>query len=171
MVFFYRQIDSLPKEEAKIPDDLRVRVRRPASYVEGMSEMNLGRWMKELYSRQTFRSKGLLRTFKEFDLMRGDKILCKALLISKIPEYEFLPSDGVHLCYCETASDERGKGYYPMLLRHIRARYPRKDLHVIVYEDNTASIKGIEKAGFIRYAEGRKTSDGRFVITTRYFPE
>lgn len=100
--------------------------------------------------------------------MRGDKILCKALLMSKIPEYEFLPDDGIHICYCETASDERGKGFYPMLLRYIRARYPRKDLYMTVYEDNVASIKGIEKAGFVRYAEGQKNSERHFVITRRY---
>ena len=130
-------------------------------------------YQSELFSNRLSKKYRLLRKWA-----RKERVTCFRLYDRDIPEiplacdlYEFLPSDGVHLCYCETASDERGKGYYPMLLRHIRARYPRKDLQMIVYEDNTASIKGIEKAGFIRYAEGRKTSDGRFVITTRYFPE
>jgi RimJ/RimL family protein N-acetyltransferase len=35
---------------------------------------------------------------------------------------------------------------------------------MIVEENNEASIRGIEKAGFVRYAFGRKTKSGVIVI-------
>ena len=76
---------------------------------------------------------------------------------------KFLPLKGVHLCYCETIEKERGHGYYPLLLKYIQSDV-KKSLYMVVKESNTASIKGIEKAGFVKYASGRKLTNGHFVI-------
>mgnify|MGYP003506880896 CR=1 FL=1 len=39
---------------------------------------------------------------------------------------------------------------------------------MIVDDKNTASIKVIEKAGFIKYAEGVKRNNGTFIIINQH---
>lgn len=57
---------------------------------------------------------------------------------------------------CYTAAGYRGRGLYPQVLRHIAndlvSRKPGGRVFVLVAPENTASIRGIEKAGFTRIA-------------------
>ncbi len=128
-----------------------------------MSIMQMGRMKYFYYQLMTFIYRGFKRVFKEYDVVIDNTIVSKAVLISKVPVYKFLPKNGIHICYCETVPEARGKGYYPLLLKYIQNDMLNQDFYMIVDEDNISSIKGIEKAGFIRYANGQKTLDGRFV--------
>ena len=125
--------------------------------------MQMGRMKYFYYQLMTFIYRGFKRVFKEYDVVIDNTIVSKAVLISKVPVYKFLPKNGIHICYCETVPEARGKGYYPLLLKYIQNDMLNQDFYMIVDEDNISSIKGIEKAGFIRYANGQKTLDGRFV--------
>lgn len=57
---------------------------------------------------------------------------------------------------CFTVPDYRGRQIYPATLRHILSEElnpqtcPR--IHILVASDNTASIRGIEKSGFVKVA-------------------
>lgn len=129
-----------------------------------MDGMQLGRNRFIFHFICTALYRGFRRTFVEYDLIKDDVIVSKAILFSKDPTYKFLPAKGVHLGYCATIPQERGKGYYPLLLRYIICDNPNMDLHMIVAPHNIASIRGIEKAGFVRYAKGEKDSRGQFCI-------
>ena len=131
-----------------------------------MHAMQIGRKKYCYYQVMSFLVRGFHRVFKEYDVMSGNKVISKAVLISKVPTYVFLPKDGVHICYCETIPEARGKGFYPLLLSYIQNDMPEKEMYMIVKNTNISSIRGIEKAGFVKYAVGKKTNDGRFVVNS-----
>lgn len=107
----------------------------------------------------------LLRgSYLEYQLWRDDKLLSKAEVITWLPVFCFMPKKGIHIGPCRTVPEERGKGYYPYLLRQIINRDPTQDYYMIVNDNNLSSIKGVEKAGFRRFAWGIKTRMGRYVI-------
>ena len=171
LYYYYR----FPKSAADIPvnfDDVDIKVKKvfPKMFVDGMTSMNLGKRGFLYHFVCTFLKRGFNRTFVEYDLCKNNKVISKAVLISKDAVYQFLPPKGIHLGFCETVKDERGKGYYPALLKYICRVNPTMDFHMIVKVNNTASIRGIEKAGFKRYG-GIKNNKGHFIITTFYNDE
>lgn len=170
--YYYR----FPKSAAEIPvhfgdSDIEVKKVLPKMFVEGMTSMNLGKRGFLYHFVCTFLKRGFNRTFVEYDLCKNNKVVSKAVLISKDAVYQFLPPKGIHLGFCETVKDERGKGYYPALLQYICRINPTKDFHMIVKVGNTSSIRGIEKAGFKRYGGGIKNHKGHFIITKIYNDE
>ena len=169
LYYYYR----FPKSAAEIPvhfgdTDIEVKKVLPKMFVEGMTSMNLGKRGFLYHFVYTFLKRGFNRTFVEYDLCKNNKVISKAVLISKDAIYQFLPPKGIHLGFCETIKEERGKGYYPALLQYICRENKMKDLHMIVAINNVASIRGIEKAGFRRYGEGKKNNKGYFIITKTY---
>lgn len=163
-MYFYRQGAKII-DEISLPADVKVKKCIPHSYVDGMRNMNIGRKRILYHYFYSLLFRGWHRTFVEYDLVKKGMIICKAVLISKVPIYKFLPRKGVHLGYCETIESERGNGFYPLLLRYIQHENPGLDLYMIVEESNEASIRGIEKAGFVRFAKGCKNDEGEFVIS------
>lgn len=143
-----------------------VKKRHPKAKANGFSSMNIG-WKRLIYFHLfSFLIRGFSRKFIEYDLFKNNVIIAKACLISKVPIYSFLPHKGLHLCYCEVIPSERGKGYYTSLLEYISNDKQEEDLYMLVEQDNLPSIKGIEKAGFIRYAYGIKTKKNRFIVSS-----
>lgn len=163
MYLYYKQgtIPYMPE----LNDGMKIVKHRPRPVVANMKSMQLGKKHYWYYFVMTFLFRGFARVFEEYDLIENNIILSKAVLISKVPIYKFLPLKGVHLCYCETIPEVRGRGLYPLLLSFIQNVHKQKNLYMIVDESNLSSIKGIEKAGFIRYAVGEKKSNGCFIIT------
>ena len=161
MYLLYKQ-SSIPIKPFLI-EDMKVIKRRPKPFVANMSSMQIGKKHYYYYNVMTFLFRGFFREFKEYDIIINNKIVSKAVLISKVPLYGFLPKKGVHLCYCETIPEARGKGLYPLLLKYIQSERQQNDLYMIVDEDNLPSIKGIEKAGFVKYAQVKKLPNGCFV--------
>lgn len=74
-----------------------------------------------------------------------------------------MPNNGLHLGLAYTIPEERGKGYYPLMLKYIQADLQNEDIYMIVNENNYSSIRGIEKAGFVQYSKGVKNRFGVFV--------
>ena len=163
MPYFYYKLNGNQKP-CELPDGLKVVKTNPRPYILGMNGMQLGRRDFIYHFFYTALYRGFRRTFTEYDLVKNDVIVSKAVLVSKDPVYMFLPAKGVHLGYCATIPQERGKGFYPLLLKYIIQDNPQMDLHMIVATDNDASIKGIEKSGFVRYAIGDRNSKGQFYI-------
>jgi hypothetical protein len=49
---------------------------------------------------------------------------------------------------CKTPAEFRGRGYYPELICRLAIRFGTGDAAIFVRTDNTASVRGILKAGF-----------------------
>ena len=103
-------------------------------------------------------------SYVQYQLCRGGKIVSKADVVSWIPQFVFMPKCGIHIGPCYTMLDERGHGYYPYLLDIIVNDYLPKECYMIVSPTNISSIRGIEKAGFVPFALGRRTRLGTYVI-------
>lgn len=99
----------------------------------------------------------------EYKLFRDEKLVSSAVVAPKVWNLAFMNRDELQIGPCRTEPDERGKGYYPTLLNYIMAQNPNKTHVMMVAENNAPSIRGVEKAGFVKYAEGHKTKLHRFV--------
>lgn len=102
--------------------------------------------------------------YKEYNLLRGDKFVARAEVVSWLPILGFMPKNGVHIGPCQTVEDERGKGYYPYLISRIIQDMPNNEFYMMTRAANISSIRGIEKIGFVQFATGQKTKLGRYVI-------
>ena len=71
--------------------------------------------------------------FKQYDIIKNNRIISSAKVVSYIPFFRFMSRDGIHICSCYTIPEERGKGYYPYLISKIMSDFP--DLDVIRVED------------------------------------
>lgn len=105
-------------------------------------------------------------TYVEYQLCVGETAVCTAEVISKLPFFPFMGKEDIFIGPCRTLPEHRGKGYYPFLLNHIVNGNPSKNGIMIVEENNHSSIRGVEKAGFRRYARGKKTFLKRYIITS-----
>ena len=165
MYLFYRQDLQKKNIKADLPVGVSLIKTSVHPFVKDMNNMQVGKRKCLYYRIFTWLCNPFRRTFLEYNLVKDTKIISKAVLISKVPLYSFLPQNGLHICYCETIPEERGKGLYPLLLNQIQNDYPQRNLYMVVAENNIPSIKGIEKAGFIKYGKGIKNNRGVFIVT------
>jgi len=78
---------------------------------------------------------------------------------SKCYKFPFMTKTDYQIGPCVTYPDFRGKGIYPIVLKHIVSTMSngKSSFYMLVEEKNAASIKGIEKAGFGKSANIKKT--------------
>lgn len=138
MKYYYKQGEIPPPPI--IPKGIKIIKQMPHHFVHNMSSMQMGKKRFLYFQFMTILYRGFRRVFKEYDILIDNKIVCKAVLISKVPIYEFLPKKGIHVCYCETIPEARGKGYYPLLLSYIQNDMLEKNLYMIVDENNYSSV-------------------------------
>lgn len=156
--FFYRNIGV--DSTFTMPEGVTIVKCFPHRKVKGMDRFSFSIKKHLSLALQTLVMGGRNSKYVEYDLVKYGVIVSRALLISRIPRYAFLPPKGVHLCCCETLPSERGKGYQCFIQKYIVADNPGMDLHLIVRADNVASIRCMEKAGFTRYAVGYRNRKG-----------
>lgn len=99
----------------------------------------------------------------EYQVLRNGEIVSTAQVCPKIPIFEFIPKNGWHIGPCHTVEFQRGNGFYPLLLQFIVQEHPNRDFYMIIDEKNISSQKGVGKAGFEKFAEGKKDCLGRYV--------
>ncbi len=76
----------------------------------------------------------------------------------KIYKFPFMGKKSLHIGPCFTEPEFRGKGLYPYLLTYIMNDIPTASaFYIICSETNTASRRGIQKAGFTFLGIGYKT--------------
>ena len=156
MYYYYKYNGNRKGASVESSPEFRIMVKHPTLTFDRTEEMGIGLLMYVYLEVFTILKRGFNRFFSEIHIMRGSHSCTKAVLVSKVPIYEFMPDHGIHVCFCRTALEDRGKGYYPTLLKFILEKYPQKDFYMIVEDTNIASIRGIEKVGFTRYAIGEK---------------
>ena len=99
-------------------------------------------------------------------LSENDKIMHTSYLIPTCRKFAFMKKDEFQIGPCFTDKQFRGKGIYPAVLRHITSQneYEGKMFYMLVFTENLPSIKGIEKAGFKRCGNAKKTNAKRYVL-------
>lgn len=125
-------------------------------FIDGMTEMNIGRrrFLHVFFQVAINTFKGVRPVFREYDCIRDGVVVCKAVLMSRIPEVAFMPKDGLFYTFGETLAAERGKGYATLLHRYVLTDNAGAKIFAAILQDNVSSVKSAEKAGFVRYAEG-----------------
>ena len=102
--------------------------------------------------------------FYEYHIVKGGRVVSSAQVCPRLPMFKFIDNKtGIHIGPCYTIAEERGKGFYPLLLQHIMEENPCRDFYMMVHEDSIASQRGIAKVGFRKIAQGVKTKLGRYV--------
>lgn len=85
-------------------------------------------------------------------------------------KFPFMSEGDFHIGRCKTIPSHRGQGIYPRVISIIAKdclkQNPYADIYMIVKNDNTASLRGIQKAGFNRV--GRLSVARSFVIFKIY---
>ncbi len=85
-------------------------------------------------------------------LSDNDEIVHTSYVIPKCHKFGYLKKGDLSIGPCFTAVSHRGKGIYPTVLKKICDEYAKDgtDIYMVVAEHNKPSIRGIEKAGFVR---------------------
>lgn len=86
-------------------------------------------------------------------------------VVPRCYKFPFLDKGDYEIGPCRTAENSRGKGLYGMALNRITGEkaYEKANFYMLVSEENAPSIRGIEKAGFLREGYAARTG-----ITKKY---
>ena len=100
-----------------------------------------------------------------FYVKSGNDIAHTSYVIPNCTKFPFMDGKDLEIGPCYTYPKFRGKGIYPKVLNEICWRKGDNGLsfYMIVDETNISSIKGIEKAGFVRCGIVKKSK-----FTKRY---
>lgn len=95
-------------------------------------------------------SKGKAKIY--FVLSENDEVVHTSFVIPKCNKFGYLGKHDLSIGPCFTMASHRGKGIYPAVLKAICDEYKSEgiDFYMVVAEDNTPSVRGIEKAGFVK---------------------
>ena len=109
-----------------------------------------------------------------YELLKDGKVVSTAEVCTGHWQLPFLTirmgagKKDYHIGPCMTCPNERGKGYYPMLLQAIMNDLgTQNNYYMIVHETNAPSLRGIAKAGFTRIGVGGKNKYGQYIITKK----
>lgn len=93
------------------------------------------------------------------DVKREGMVCHCSYIIPRIVKFPFMKKQDLEIGPCYTVPEFRGQGLYPKMLLHITSQeeYKNSDFWMIVEEKNEASIRGIEKAGFQKVGEVKRT--------------
>tara|TARA_B110000495_G_scaffold149343_1_gene132210 strand:- start:15 stop:533 length:519 start_codon:yes stop_codon:yes gene_type:complete len=78
-------------------------------------------------------------------------------VLPKIFKYSFMNKGDLYIANCFTYKDFRGCSLYPFALSYLGGRLNSNVIWGGVSEDNIPSIKGLERAGYKKVAEGYKS--------------
>ena len=94
-------------------------------------------------------SKGKAKIYYVHD---GNDLKHRSYVIPKCSKFPFLGASDYEIGPCYTEPKYRGRGIYPTMLKWICESVGNQDttFYMIVDENNVSSIKGIEKAGFVK---------------------
>lgn len=94
---------------------------------------------------------------------QDNRIAHVSRVITRCYKFPFLPKNSAEIGPCTTKPDFRGQGIYTKVLNYIRCEGGSKDYYMLVADENIASIKGMEKAGFKKIGTVKKRL-GQWVI-------
>ncbi len=92
-------------------------------------------------------SKGHFRVFY-VTAPETSRVIHTSYVMGRSFKFPFMKKGDIHIGPCQTDPEQRGKGIYKAVLRHITRQTVHKTAYMIVAESNLPSIKGIEGVGF-----------------------
>ena len=92
-----------------------------------------------------------------------NEIIHTAYVIPACWKFPFMKRGEYEIGPCETLPEYRGRGIYPTVLKKIVSDYKNTTFHMLVAENNSSSIRGVEKAGFIRVGHSIVTPLKRYI--------
>lgn len=105
----------------------------------------------------TVESEVVSTTKKRFFIKVGTTIIHESFLYERLFVLRILRKNGPAIGDCRTIDSYKGQSIYPFVIHHIAyeeiQKNQRKEVFIAVHPSNISSIKGIEKAGFQRYAQ------------------
>lgn len=142
----------------KLSSDIECKVFVPKIFGGGYTIPGESRSIKKIFSRLMFQFLTHGRTQIYF-VADGEEIMHTSCVIPKCSKFQFLGKDDYEIGPCFTSPKHRGKGIYPAVLRNICQNIGTENtvFYMIVDENNQPSIKGVEKAGFVRCGTVRVT--------------
>jgi RimJ/RimL family protein N-acetyltransferase len=84
-----------------------------------------------------------------------ERFVHRSFVYEKVHLLKLLGKHGPAIGNCVTSQNYRGQSIYPKMIQRIATHllsHDTQEVFIIVNSDNTASIRGIEKAGFELYA-------------------
>lgn len=104
-----------------------------------------------------------------YELLKDNRVVSYAEVCTGHWQFPFIGysrKNKFHIGPCYTIPEARGNGYYPMLLNAIMQDLGAdKEYYMIVDSTNTASLRGVTKAGFSIVGKGIKNKIGQYIIT------
>jgi len=87
-----------------------------------------------------------------FSMDDNGKFVHQSFLFPKLRLLKLIRATGPAIGDCVTSTDYRGQSIYPYVINKIACEYLNargvREMFIVVNDNNIASIKGIEKAGF-----------------------
>ena len=165
MAYLYKFEPKATGEINNNVDDIEVKVFVPSIwtglYLPGEEVL-----FKTLCVRILFQLMTLGKAKLFYVMNESEKLMHTSYLVPACAKFPFMNEVDYEIGPCLTYPDYRGQGIYPRVLRSICNKVGENNsvFYMIVDEFNKSSIRGIEKAGFIRCGTVQKSK-----FTKRYF--
>jgi RimJ/RimL family protein N-acetyltransferase len=104
----------------------------------------------------TIQKEQITKDKKKYFITHNGISVHTSFLYSKVYLLKLIKKSGPTIGDCYTHPDYRGKSIFPFVINYIAKEIflenKRTEVFIVVNKDNLNSIKGIEKAGFRKYA-------------------
>ena len=173
--FFYAQSShtSSPVDLAPLDSHYTSVLWQPAMgglVPSGISKVPFAAWWL-LHSLHVF----LIRYFAMFVIYDGDRVIHRSLVFPGYFRFPFMAKNDLQIGDTWTLPEYRGQGLASLAVGAIvgACRRPGRAFWYVVDQNNLASIRAIEKSGFVKIGEGIRTKRfglralGAFVIVQR----
>jgi RimJ/RimL family protein N-acetyltransferase len=137
---------------------------------KGMPLLPFGAWWILHYAKFFFN-----REYALFLIRHTGTIVHRSVVTPGYFRFPFMGKEDLQIGDTWTSADHRGKGLAVFAIRKIVAEYARQGERIwyVTDKNNLPSIKAAERAGLVRYGEGRRTKRfgiglfGQYEIVTR----
>lgn len=149
----YKQQGTFSNEGQNNELDIRVFRITPFHFFAEIEKFQMKTFILRLYF-------GIITAFntKLFYVVDNNRLIHYSYLIPCCLKFKFLTKNDYEIGPCFTLKDYRGKGIYPAVLNKIVTSISTNPFfYMMVSPQNISSIKGIEKAQFVRCGIVKKT--------------
>lgn len=169
--FYFAAPTEVSPPETAAPSGLRVELWRPSPTElapKGMCAPSLAVWWA-FHRMHLFRN----RRYSVLAIYEGQRPVHRSVVTPGWLRFPFMDADDLQIGATWTDPEYRGRGLAALAISHIvhGAKDSCARFWYLTEETNRASIRAVEKAGFTRYLEGRRTKRLGFRLLGAYIPD